>query len=106
MAKENNQKLVLVDASAQPMPVYQLMSAREFSDKKKQESLLRKKQEKVKSVRITGTISSHDLENKTTHIREWLDKGHGVKVAIKNAKEEQVHEYIFSVNISDSRIYF
>lgn len=85
IARNKELKLVLIDESSEPHPTYKLMTGLELQQERVRLRDLKKanKKKELKSVRLTSKITSHDLETKTSHITDWLEKGHEVKISIK-----------------------
>ncbi|MDE2813901.1 MAG: translation initiation factor IF-3 [Gemmatimonadota bacterium] len=86
MAEEANLDLVEVAAEARP-PVCRIIDYGKFRyDQEKKAKEARKKQQNVqmKGIRIAQpTISEHDLEYRTGHIRTFIEKGNRVKVSVR-----------------------
>lgn len=95
-ARERNLDLIEVAANANP-PVCRLGDFGKYLyQQKKKEREQRKKQKfgKVKTVRITPRISSHDLETKTKQALKFLEKGYKVRLEIfLRGREKALSEF-------------
>ncbi len=95
-AQESGLDLVLVADKAEP-PVCRLMNFGKYQyEKNRREREQRKKQvvNKVKEVKFHANIDVHDLEIKTHHILEFLQKGYRVKVSLVMRGREVTHKEI------------
>lgn len=92
LAKDEQLKLLRAEDKDAVHPVFRLVTAKDFNLEQKNLKALRQTEKKkpVKTVRLSSTISSHDLENKVKQIIEWLQKGLEVKAAIKTGKSTEV----------------
>jgi len=96
LAKEEQLKLIRAeDKDASVHPVFRLVTAKDFNLEQKKLKVLKQAEKKkpAKTVRLSSTISSHDLQNKVKQILEWLEKGLEVKVAIKTGKSTEVCDF-------------
>lgn len=95
LAKEEQLKLLRAEDKDVMHPVFRLVTAKDFNLEQKKVKALKQAEKKkpVKTVRLSSTISSHDLENKVKQLLEWLEKGHEVKVAIKSGKSSEVCDF-------------
>jgi translation initiation factor IF-3 len=92
-ASEQGLDLVEVSPNADP-PVCRLMDYGKF--KYQQSKKLHKKTVQnivhVKEIKLRPYTGKHDLEVKTRHILEFLDKGHKVKVSVVFRGREILHQ--------------
>lgn len=84
LARDKALKLVLVAAASEshPIPQYKLMTSSEYrtgSKLVKQAKRLDKSPE-AKTLKLNVSIAEHDLNIKISHVTEWLQGGHSVKV--------------------------
>lgn len=86
-ADEKHLKLVVIDDTKEQHQVYRLMTGRQLMAEQKALRLLKKalKPKELKTLRVSSSISEHDLAIKKRHLVEWLEKSHEVKVIIKKA---------------------
>jgi len=80
-SEEMGLDLVLMNETSKP-PICKIMNYEKFiyernKAKKKQKTL------DVKEIRLTPNTGDNDLEYRTKHIIEFLEKGHKVKIVIK-----------------------
>lgn len=93
MAKEREFDLVEVAPTAVP-PVckildygkYRFEQEKKLRDSKKNQKLL-----KLKEIRMQPKIASGDLDFKSKHVKEFLDEGNKVKVAVRFRGRELAH---------------
>ncbi len=107
MAEEANLDLVEVAAEARP-PVCRIIDYGKFRyDQEKKAKEARKKQHNVqmKGIRIAQpTISEHDLEYRTSHIRTFIEKGNRVKVSVRFRGRQMAYQdrgYELLKNLAD-----
>jgi translation initiation factor IF-3 len=88
IAESKEMDLVLINESSNP-PVAKVMKYEkylyELSKKPKQKIL------DVKEIRLTPNTGDNDLEYRTKHIIDFLEKGHKVKISLKFKGREIVH---------------
>ncbi|MCM8756556.1 MAG: translation initiation factor IF-3 [Candidatus Omnitrophica bacterium] len=83
-AEEYDLDLVEVAPDANP-PVCRVMDFAKFKyaqEKKEREAKKKQKQAQLKEIRITPRIGAHDYDIKLEHIKEFLKKGHKVRVRL------------------------
>ena len=90
--------LVEVAPDADP-PVCRIMDYTKFVyEQKRKQKLARKKTHRleIKEIKFRPNIDPHDLSIKTQHMREFLEKGHKVKVTMRYRPREMRHYEIGS----------
>lgn len=93
MAEQVSLDLVEVVATAHP-PVCKIMNYGKFrydQTKKEKESKKSQHQVKIKEIKLKPNIDEHDLETKTRHARDFLEKGHKVKLSCVFRGREMAH---------------
>ncbi|MCM8774235.1 MAG: translation initiation factor IF-3 [Candidatus Omnitrophica bacterium] len=83
-AEEYDLDLVEVAPDANP-PVCRVMDFAKFKyaqEKKEREAKKKQKQAQLKEIRLTPRIGAHDYDIKLEHIKEFLKKGHKVRVRL------------------------
>ena len=93
IADETGLDLVEVAPNSKP-PVCKLLDYGKYKfDQEKliKESQKKSKQKKDKEIRMQPRINEHDLQFKTKHIKEFLEKGMKVKVTIRFRGREMAH---------------
>jgi len=93
LAEERELDLVEVAPNANP-PVCRIMDYGKYKyEQAKKEKEARKKQRSLmlKEVRLSPKIDEHDYQVKIKHIREFLEKGHRVKVVLMFRGREITH---------------
>jgi len=94
MAGEVGLDLVEVAPDATP-PVCKIMDLRKllFERKKKlRESRKKSKTLELKEIKVRPTIDPHDYLIKVKHAREFLEKGHKVRITLMLRGRENVHQ--------------
>jgi translation initiation factor IF-3 len=84
IADEQNLDLVEVAGTADP-PVCKIMDFHKFryeQRKKSHDSAKKKTSVGMKEVKIRSRTEAHDIAFKTQHIRNFLEKGHRVKISV------------------------
>jgi translation initiation factor IF-3 len=84
LAQQRELDLVEVAPTANP-PVCRIMDFGKFryaQKKKAQESRKKSAASQLKEVKVGSQTSSHDVEFKVGHIRDFLGEGHRVKVSV------------------------
>ncbi|XP_078356285.1 translation initiation factor IF-3-like [Oculina patagonica] len=82
MAREKSLELVWVNKNDKTaVPVYRMMSKLDIRIKAR--SL---KPPKTKKIEVTDKIESHDLKFRVKRIQQYLEKGHQVKLFVKNKR--------------------
>ena len=85
--------LVEVAADADP-PVCRIMDFTKYVFEQKRKQKVAKKKTvrtETKEIKLRPNIDPHDLSIKITHIREFLEKGHKVKVTLRYRPREMRH---------------
>ena len=90
-AEEKHLKLVVIDNTKGQHQVYRLMTGRQLMAEQKALRHLKKalKPKELKTLRVSSSISEHDLVIKNRHLMEWLEKSHEVKVIIKKSRSSR-----------------
>jgi translation initiation factor IF-3 len=93
MADDKGLDLVEIAPNANP-PVCKFLDYGKYKfelEKKNRENKKKQKQQELKEIRMQPKIDAHDLQFKTKHVREFLDKGAKVKVTIRFRGRELAH---------------
>lgn len=93
LAKEAGLDLVEIVSSSAP-PVCKIIDFGKFrydQTKREKESKKSQHQVKVKELKISPNISTHDLEVKMRHAKEFLEKGNKVKITCSFRGREIMH---------------
>jgi translation initiation factor IF-3 len=93
MAEDKGLDLVEIAPNANP-PVCKILDYGKYKfelEKKNRENKKKQKLQELKEIRMQPKIDSHDLEFKTKHVRDFLDKGAKVKVTIRFRGRELAH---------------
>ncbi|PSO43061.1 translation initiation factor IF-3 [Candidatus Saccharibacteria bacterium QS_5_54_17] len=93
-AEEDGYDLVEMAPQAEP-PVVKMVNWGKYQyEKTKQEQLERQKNKarEMKQIRLGLKIGQHDLEVKQKHLRQFLEKGHKVKLTVRFRGREITHE--------------
>lgn len=88
IAHSKNMNLVLINETSNP-PIAKVMVYEKFlyeQGKKPKQKVL-----DVKEIRLTPNTSDNDLNYRTKHIIEFLQKGHKVKISLKFKGREIIH---------------
>ncbi|MCM8787236.1 MAG: translation initiation factor IF-3 [Candidatus Omnitrophica bacterium] len=88
--------LVEVAPQANP-PVCRIMDFSKFrykQEKRERELKKQQRQAQLKEIRISPRIDPHDYQTKLRHIKEFLEKGHKVRIRIIFAGREITHKEI------------
>lgn len=96
LAKEQELDLVEVAPDSEP-PVCKILDYRRqtFEFKRRQKEARRKtKNLELKEIKLRPNIDKHDYEIKLRHVREFLEKGHKVKVTMRFRQRELRHAEI------------
>jgi len=94
MAEEAELDLVEVAPQASP-PVCRIMDfKRLLYEKKRREKEARKKtrHQELKEIKLRPNTDDHDFTTKMNHAREFLDKGHKVKLTLMYRGREMAHQ--------------
>lgn len=93
-ADEADLDLVEVAPQAQP-PVCRIMDFAKYSyeqEKREREVKKHQKQVQLKEIRVSPRIDTHDYEVKLKHIKEFLEKGHKVRIRMFFRGREMAHK--------------
>ena len=93
MAEDKGLDLVEIAPNADP-PVCKILDYGKYKfelEKKNRENKKKQKLQELKEIRMQPKIDTHDLEFKTKHVRDFLDKGAKVKVTIRFRGQELAH---------------
>jgi translation initiation factor IF-3 len=93
-AQQEGLDLVEVVPTATPFPVCKIIDYGKFrydQTKREKESKKLQHQIKMKELKITPGINIHDLETKTRHAKEFLEKGNKVKISCVFRGREMMH---------------
>ena len=93
-AREAEMDLVLIAPQAKP-PVCKIIDYGKFTyeqQKREKEQKKAQTQKELKEIRLRAGTDTHDLEFKTRHAREFLEKGHKVKATVFFRGREIVHQ--------------
>lgn len=85
LAREKGLDLVEINPTSRP-PICKIMDwGRHKYDlaKKEKERKLKQKETELKEIRLTAKIGDHDLSYKAKQSREFLEKGHKLKVSMR-----------------------
>jgi translation initiation factor IF-3 len=95
-AQEFELDLVEVAPQAQP-PVCRITDFSKYryeQEKREREARKHQKQAALKEIRISPRIDIHDYETKLKHIKEFLEKGHKVRIRMYFVGREIAHKDI------------
>jgi translation initiation factor IF-3 len=93
MADDKGLDLVEIAPNANP-PVCKFLDYGKYKfelEKKNRENKKKQKLQELKEIRMQPKIDDHDLQFKTRHVRDFLDKGAKVKVTIRFRGRELAH---------------
>ena len=93
LAEDKGLDLVEIAPNADP-PVCKILDYGKYKfelEKKNRENKKKQKLQELKEIRMQPKIDTHDLEFKTRHVRDFLDKGAKVKVTIRFRGRELAH---------------
>jgi len=93
-AREADMDLVLIAPQAKP-PVCKIIDYGKFTYEQQKREKDQKKaqhQKELKEIRLKPGTDTHDLDFKTRHAREFLEKGHKVKATVFFRGREIVHQ--------------
>ncbi|XP_064608613.1 translation initiation factor IF-3-like isoform X2 [Liolophura sinensis] len=85
-AEKRGLKLVEVDGTAKPYPVYQLMTGKDLHKQQMEQRQNKKGKLTEKSFRLATKISQHDLDIKLKQMEQNLMKGNRVKLIVNTTK--------------------
>lgn len=93
LAQEAGLDLVEISPNAEP-PVCRIMDFGKFRyEERRKEKLARKHHHAamMKEIKFHSNVGEHDYKTKVRHIREFVQKGHRVKVSLYFRGRENVH---------------
>lgn len=93
-ADEADLDLVEVAPQAQP-PVCRIMDFSKYryeQEKREREVKKHQKQAQLKEIRVSPRIDVHDYEVKLKHVKEFLEKGHKVRIRMLFRGREMAHK--------------
>jgi len=93
LATERGLDLVEISPKADP-PVCRIMDFGKFRyEEGRKERLARKRQQShaVKEVKFRPNVGEHDYQTKVNHLRDFLSKGHKVKLTLMFRGREHAH---------------
>lgn len=93
LAEQAGLDLVEISPNADP-PVCRIMDLGKFryeQGRKRRETRKHQQNRQVKEVKFHANVAEHDYETKIAHMREFLDKGHKVKVSLTFRGRENAH---------------
>ena len=93
MADDKGLDLVEIAPNATP-PVCKFLDYGKYKfelEKKNRENKKKQKLQELKEIRMQPKIDDHDLQFKSRHVRDFLDKGAKVKVTIRFRGRELAH---------------
>lgn len=91
-ATRDSMDLVEVAPDSAP-PVCKIMDYRRYvyEQKRRQKEAKKKTKSLLKEIKLRPKIDPHDYEIKLRHVREFLDKGHKVKMTMRYRPHEMRH---------------
>jgi translation initiation factor IF-3 len=93
MAQEQQLDLVEISPNAEP-PVCRIMDFGKYryqESQKEKEARRHQHRQVVKEMKFHANVGEHDYQTKLGHIREFLSKGHKVKLSLMFRGRENVH---------------
>lgn len=93
LAEEAGLDLVEISPTAEP-PVCRVMDFGKFKyEEQLKEKQARKNQHSlvIKEIKFHANVGDHDLETKVNHVRDFLTKGHKVKLSLTFRGRENAH---------------
>jgi len=94
LAQSKKLDLVEISPDAKP-PVCRIMDYGKFQYNEKQKKRNAKKKQQnhaVKEIKFHSNVEEHDFQTKLNHIRNFLTKGHKVKVSLQFRGRENAHK--------------
>jgi translation initiation factor IF-3 len=92
LARDKALKLVLVipASESQPIPQYRLMTNSEYRAEAKLVKQAKRldKSPETKTLKLNVSIAEHDMNIKISHVTEWLQSGHDVKVIMLSSRSK------------------
>lgn len=103
LAEEKEEDLIEINPKAEP-PVVKITDYNKFKyQQSKAEAGLKKKVEKIKTVRVSVRIGPHDLQVQAKKVEEFLGKNYKVKLQVQMKRrekafpevaEEVIHQFV------------
>ncbi len=93
-AKAEGLDLVEISPKAKP-PVCRIMDFGKFryeESRKKRQARQQKRGNQVKEIKFHSNVGEHDYETKINHVKEFLQKGHKVKITLTFRGRENAHK--------------
>ncbi len=90
IAEEHGLDVVEVSPNANP-PVVKIMDYGKYMYELKKKQKKKDKTPEMKEIELTPTIGEHDLQVKLKKAREFLEKGHKVKIEIRMRGRQMLH---------------
>ncbi|NPA79650.1 MAG: translation initiation factor IF-3 [Thermotogae bacterium] len=90
IAEEHGLDVVEVSPNANP-PVVRIMDYGKYMYELKKKQKKKDKTPEMKEIELTPTIGDHDLQVKLKKAREFLEKGHKVKIEIRMRGRQMLH---------------
>ncbi len=93
LAENQNLDLVEISPNADP-PVCRIMDLGKFRYEERRKDKQQRKHHHsaaVKEIKFHANVAEHDYEVKVNHVKEFLAKGHKVKVSLRYRGRENAH---------------
>ncbi|NPB04384.1 MAG: translation initiation factor IF-3 [Thermotogae bacterium] len=90
IAEEHGLDVVEVSPNANP-PVVKIMDYGKYMYELKKKQKKKDRTPELKEIELTPTIGEHDLQVKLKKAREFLEKGHKVKIEIRMRGRQMLH---------------
>ncbi len=93
-ARAHGLDLVEVSPNARP-PVCRIMDFGKFryeESRKKRQARQQKRGNQIKEIKFHSNVGEHDYQTKVNHVREFLEKGHKVKITLTFRGRENAHK--------------
>ncbi|MFC1496959.1 translation initiation factor IF-3 [Verrucomicrobiota bacterium] len=93
LARQAGLDLVEISPKAKP-PVCRIMDYGKYKYEESRKDKLAKKHQHghaLKEIKFHSNVAEHDYQTKTNHIRQFLEKGHKVKVSLMFRGREMAH---------------
>lgn len=94
MARRDNLDLVEISPNADP-PVCRIMDFGKFQyeeNRKRKQAKKHQHSHAVKEIKFHANTDEHDYRTKITHVREFIEKGHKVKLTLTFRGRENAHK--------------
>lgn len=101
-ADKRGLRLVEVDGTAKPYPVYQLMTGKDLHKQQMEQRQSKKGKVTEKSFRLATKISQHDLDIKLKQMEQNLVKGNRVKLIVYMTKSSSPQVWAWSMCLMGS----